>query len=120
MENLGLHLLHTRERLDGFADGVRFLPYELGYVHHAMDEILDLAVPPEHRGVHRAPITLLKCAVGPADIILLYGHGVWGAGLARPVEGGAQTRDTGGSRVVGVVGEGLKNAAAEEILAPGH
>ncbi len=90
------------------------MPYELGYIRHAKDEILDPAVRSEHGEVHWTPITLFYDAVGPADVVLLDGHGVRGGGLTHPVEGCAPVRNRRGA---GLVGEDLKDAAAEDVLA---
>src|SRR5260370_17251531 len=88
-----------------------------------MDDVADLAVSVEDRRVEGTPEALLEAAalgLGPADVVLLNRHGVGGAGGAHGVERGAQVAHSVGGRVVGVVGEDVKQPAPAALLPPSH
>jgi hypothetical protein len=97
--------------------------HELGDVLDPVDDVGQVPVRPQDRGVERAPVADLEPAAlgfGTADVVLLHRHRVGHPAVPHPVQGGAQVPNAGGLRVVGVVGEDLEQPAAQDVLAPGH
>ena len=88
-----------------------------------MDDAGDLTVDGEDGGVQRAPVPLLEASPlgrGPADGVFLDVHPVRGLGADDTLQRRPEVPHAGGVRVVGVVGEDIEEAPAEEAVPRGH
>ena len=125
-ENVCFHF--SRARSQSLDDLVLLAPLlleadELRDVLDAVDEIGDIAVRSQDRRIDRAPIPLFKSAAlgfGPANVVLLHGHGVRHSMCQHPLQGGFQVSDSRCGRIIRIIGKDLKQPAAEDFLALGH
>ncbi len=101
-----------------------FEMHELGDVLDAMDDVLEpTSLSCQDRGVDGTPVSFLESAAlgfRAADVVFLHRHRVGSAGVAHPLERGAQIAHAGRARILGVVWKGLEDPPAEQILAPRH
>ena len=82
-----------------------------------VDDVGHRPVGPEDRGVVRAPEALLESAafgIGPRDVVLLDGHGVAHPVAQHPGQRCPQVAHALGGGVVGVVGEDVEDAPADD------
>jgi hypothetical protein len=98
-------------------------PNEFGDVLHAVDDVDNLIVRPEHGRVHGAPVPLLELAplrFRLSNVVLLNGHGVGPLSREHPVERVAKVLGARCVRIVGVVRKDIEEMPAENVRAPRH
>ena len=85
-----------------------------------VEDVGDFALGRQDRRVERAPVPLLEAAPGPGDVVFLDGHAVRGPGRQDPAQGSPEVSHAGRVEVLGVVGEGLEEAPAEQAIPRGE
>ncbi len=97
--------------------------HKLGDVLNPMNDKVHSAVGAEYRRILWAPVPFFESAAfrfGPANIVLLDGHGVGPAEFEHANERCPQVIHAGCLRIVGIIREDFENATAQNLLATRH
>jgi len=98
-------------------------PNEVGHILDAVDDECYFIVRSQNGRVDGAPISFFKSSTlrfRLSNVVFLHGHGVGNFSGENSLKGRTQVANSGSRWIIQMVRKNLKDATAQNVLAPGH